>query len=557
MRILITRPRADSEALAARLAAAGIDGVVAPMLEVLLREGPPLDLAGVQAVLATSANGARAFAARSDRRDLPLLAVGEATAAAARAAGFTDVLAAEGDSEQLAELARDRLEAGAGTVLHAAGAHTAGDLAGALAAAGFDCRREVLYEAVAAEALPGEAARALADGTLDGVALFSPRTARTFVALARAAGHQAALAGLTAYCLSEAVAGAAERALWRRVVVAVRANADSLIELIRADLPARQAPPGVAARAGGGWRAPVLAAAVAAVVSVLVVLGLASWLAPAPAPAEAPPDPRIGSLEQRLDDLARRVDSRFAALPPAAAPAAVEALAGDLAARERALRADLARSRDAAADLAQRLDALETRIAALSDRMAQADTGGQARRAGALLIGLGQLRAAIADARPYQGELDALSTLAAGESALQPALAGLAAAAPAGVETEAELGARFPAVAVAALKEGAGTADDGWLGHALAELRSLVTIRRVGADVAGTDADAVLARAQAHIEAGDLAAAVAALAALRPVPAPLAAWLAEARALLDARAALDALTVLIVAHAEASEPPAP
>ena len=51
----------------------------------------PLDLDGVQALIATSANGVRAFAARDPRRSLPVCAVGDATARAASDAGFADV----------------------------------------------------------------------------------------------------------------------------------------------------------------------------------------------------------------------------------------------------------------------------------------------------------------------------------------------------------------------------------------------------------------------------------------------------------------------------------
>ncbi|MEK9723834.1 MAG: uroporphyrinogen-III synthase, partial [Rhodospirillaceae bacterium] len=88
MHLLLTRPRSDSEALAATLAARGVATTVAPLLDIAIPDGPPLDLTGVQGLLMTSANGVRAFAAREARRDLLVFAVGEATGAEARAAGF-------------------------------------------------------------------------------------------------------------------------------------------------------------------------------------------------------------------------------------------------------------------------------------------------------------------------------------------------------------------------------------------------------------------------------------------------------------------------------------
>jgi len=75
-------------------------------------------------------------------------------------------------------------------------------------------------------------ARAIAAGTIDAVALFSPRTAKTFVRLAARAGLEAALAGTDALCLSEAVAGAARALSWRAVRIAERPDQEALVALL-------------------------------------------------------------------------------------------------------------------------------------------------------------------------------------------------------------------------------------------------------------------------------------------------------------------------------------
>ncbi len=231
-RILVTRPREDARALAEALAERGIEAVIEPMLAIEFLPPPALDLEGVQALLFTSANGARAFAHASARRDLPVLAVGPATARAARAAGFADVAVAGGDVEALAVLAAERLRAAAGALLHVSGSAVAGDLAGRLGAAGFEVRRAVLYEARAAESLSPETARDLARGAIGGVMLFSPRTAKTFVTLAARAGLGEALAATEALCLSEAVAAAARALPWRAVRIAERPDQAALVAFV-------------------------------------------------------------------------------------------------------------------------------------------------------------------------------------------------------------------------------------------------------------------------------------------------------------------------------------
>ena len=104
MRVLVTRPRPDGEETARQLTARGHEPVLAPLLEIVPETGAAIDLSGVQAVLVTSANGSRALAAATDRRDVPVFAVGSSTAAVAEAAGFKDVASAAGDVAALAAL---------------------------------------------------------------------------------------------------------------------------------------------------------------------------------------------------------------------------------------------------------------------------------------------------------------------------------------------------------------------------------------------------------------------------------------------------------------------
>ena len=95
--MVITRPFEDAAPLASELADIGIETIVAPLMVIEVIPGPEIDLAGVQGVLFTSANGARAFAARSSDRDIPVYAVGDATARASKDLKFKNVTTASGD----------------------------------------------------------------------------------------------------------------------------------------------------------------------------------------------------------------------------------------------------------------------------------------------------------------------------------------------------------------------------------------------------------------------------------------------------------------------------
>lgn len=234
-RLLVTRPAEDAQAPVAALKGMGAEATVEPLLEIVFHPGPPLDLKGVQALLVTSANGARAFARRNVERAFRVLAVGDASAREARALGFARVESASGDVAALAALCRDRLDPAKGEVLHVAGTRVAGDLSGLLGNAGFRCRREVLYEARAADSLSPATIGALRAGALDGVLFFSPRTAEAFVALCGRAAVVPALGRLTAFCLSPAVADKARAVSWGKIVVPERPDQEAILRLVAAE----------------------------------------------------------------------------------------------------------------------------------------------------------------------------------------------------------------------------------------------------------------------------------------------------------------------------------
>src|ERR1051325_6008836 len=137
MRILVTRPEPDAQRFAAQLSEHGIEAVLAPLMTVELTGAPLPNLDKIQAVVFTSANGVRAYAARHGRGDLPVYAVGEATAATARLSGYADAISAGSDAEGLAALLTGRLDPAKGPLFHPTGADQAGDLAATLRARGF------------------------------------------------------------------------------------------------------------------------------------------------------------------------------------------------------------------------------------------------------------------------------------------------------------------------------------------------------------------------------------------------------------------------------------
>jgi uroporphyrinogen-III synthase len=234
LRLLLTRPQPDAERTADVLRTRGH---VVHLASLLRSEAIAADLGEERfgAVVMTSANAARALAAHPAHLQLiqlPLYAVGCRTAAAARAAGFTDIVSAQGNLPALALLigARDPQ----GPLLYLAGADRAGDLAALLKPQGVAVRTLVVYRAVAADRLPSTAATALRQGGIDGVLHFSRRTAETYLACARAAALLAQALAPVHYCLSGRVAEPLAAAGAERIAVAPSPRESALLALIPA-----------------------------------------------------------------------------------------------------------------------------------------------------------------------------------------------------------------------------------------------------------------------------------------------------------------------------------
>jgi uroporphyrinogen-III synthase len=94
LKVLVTRPREQSQALVAELEAQGFEAVVEPLIAIEPLSDDPIDVSGYEWVVVTSANGAAELARRMTAAPAQIAAVGPGTAAALDQAGLAaDVVA--------------------------------------------------------------------------------------------------------------------------------------------------------------------------------------------------------------------------------------------------------------------------------------------------------------------------------------------------------------------------------------------------------------------------------------------------------------------------------
>jgi uroporphyrinogen-III synthase len=239
MAVLVTRPHPDDEATAAALRARGLEVLRAPMLRfepVIFHDD--LD-ANYGAVIVTSANalrGIESHLAGSRLLKLPLFAVGQHTADAARAAGFDRITAAEGDAAGLRDSvlasARAKELKKASTLLYLAGADLARDLAGELGERGFNVVTHTTYRMIPVSSLPRDACDAFAANRIEAVLHYSRRSARAFLEATRAAGVEVSALAILQCCISDPVAAIVRDAGAPQVMVARSPDENALLETL-------------------------------------------------------------------------------------------------------------------------------------------------------------------------------------------------------------------------------------------------------------------------------------------------------------------------------------
>ncbi|UWU92832.1 uroporphyrinogen-III synthase [Bradyrhizobium sp. CB1015] len=248
MSILVTRPYPDNEATADNLRARGHAVLLAPALKL-----EPVAFHGesdvsYDAVLVTSANAIRAVAPQSPDLgllQLPLFAVGEHTAAAAREAGFAEVIVAGGDAaslhDKVMQSTRDKVLKKKSTLLYLAGADLSRDLGGELGAEGFRVVTQTTYRMAPVKHLPREVCEGFAVHGIEAVLHYSRRSARAFLDAARDEGVEISALAIPHCCLSETVAGVLREAGASQVLAAATPDETALFDTLERALRTRLA----------------------------------------------------------------------------------------------------------------------------------------------------------------------------------------------------------------------------------------------------------------------------------------------------------------------------
>ena len=226
--VLITRPKNDAQDLATAVEALGFIPFIEPLLRIepLAVTLPPLE--GFQALVFTSANGARVFAGMTENRRHPVYCTGDFTAEVARTLGWRTAYSADGDAGDLMLLLSEAGLDPARPLLHPGGR----DVARTIEVPGLGVEHLAIDEAVQERVLSDDVLDLLDRGQIAAALFFSARTARTCAALLEKYGRTAAAKSIKTLCLSDSVVKSLRHLSWRDVQVAKTPDRAGMLALL-------------------------------------------------------------------------------------------------------------------------------------------------------------------------------------------------------------------------------------------------------------------------------------------------------------------------------------
>ncbi len=230
MRVLILRPKLDSEQTAKLLEMRGHGAIIAPLINI-----EPLNFcmnyrSETAATFATSANAFRYLPNNFPDvlKTLPCITVGTNTSEAAKKAGFSNVTAALGDAKSLVKMIASDIVSPS-NLLYLTGQPRKPDLEKNLKLLNYNVISCENYEAVTVKHLPETAIKAVEQG-VDVILHFSRRSAQIAMVLFEEANLMHKIQTVKHICLSENIAGALRNC--QHVYVAPKPKQTAMLNLI-------------------------------------------------------------------------------------------------------------------------------------------------------------------------------------------------------------------------------------------------------------------------------------------------------------------------------------
>jgi uroporphyrinogen-III synthase len=217
MHILLTRPLEDCSEMIIKFKSLGHQVSHLPLLIIEKIEYEKINFSDYKAIIFTSANAVKFLDLKSINKSLLCFCVGDATEKKARSVGFQNVIAAEGNVENLKELILQNFDKKDGQLIYISGETISVDLDQQLTHEGYSVKRIVNYRTIHNQKFDDNFVRELMLKIPDMVYIYSQNSASSFLNFIKINQLETLWMSTNLMCIGEKTSSILNEIKWKKI----------------------------------------------------------------------------------------------------------------------------------------------------------------------------------------------------------------------------------------------------------------------------------------------------------------------------------------------------
>jgi uroporphyrinogen-III synthase len=217
MHILLTRPLEDCSEMILKFKSLGHQVSNLPLLKINKVDYEDVNFLNFKVIIFTSANAIKFLNVKKIDKNCLCFCVGNSTEKKARSVGFQNVVAAEGNVENLKELILQNFDQKDGKLIYVSGETISTDLDQQLIREGYDVKRIVNYRTINNEKFDENFVNELKQKIPDIVYVYSQNSASSFLSFIRMHRLESFWINTNLMCLGEKTSSILNEIKWKKI----------------------------------------------------------------------------------------------------------------------------------------------------------------------------------------------------------------------------------------------------------------------------------------------------------------------------------------------------
>ena len=217
MHILLTRPLEDCSEMIIKFKSLGNKVSYLPLLNIEKINYDEINFSDIKGIIFTSANAVKFLDIKKINKKLQCFCVGNATEKKARDAGFQNVIAAEGNVENLKELILQNFDQKDGKIIYVSGEIISIDLDQQLSKEGYDIKRIINYRTIHNENFDDNFVKELKLDMPEIVYIYSQNSAENFLKFIKLNNTENLWMNTNLMCIGEKTSAILNEIKWKKI----------------------------------------------------------------------------------------------------------------------------------------------------------------------------------------------------------------------------------------------------------------------------------------------------------------------------------------------------